>query len=245
MVEPDVDHQRPLCPRSAPRPLRPLAAITLALLTLLSAACATTSDRPAGPGGPPPKTATRGAEILVVSGGRSHFFENRRPHCLAYALDDEWEFANQQAALRTPDRRRFAGVVLQGAEVLPGPAGSDLVTRAIAQIFADTEKEWGSPVQARVEAFPSLRPGAVVIEFESILITPELAARMTAPVRPVVGQRLKLPLRVVAPFDASLVMVVTVLELDDARAIAGSLEVTEDPQCWRRTIRERFPGVLQ
>ena len=35
---------------------------------------------------------------------------------------------------------------------------------------------------------------------------------------------------VVAPFDGSLVMVVTVLELDDARAIAGSLEVTEDPE---------------
>ena len=180
-----------------------------------------------------------------MSGGRSHFFENRRPHCLAYVLDGEWEFANQQAALRTPDRRRFVGVVLQGSEVLPGPPGSDLVIRAIAQIIADTEKEWGMPVQARVEAFPSLRPGAVVIDFESIAITPEVAARMTAPNRPVVGQRLKLPLRVVAPFDASLVMVVTVLEVDDARAIASSLEVTEDPQCWRRTIRERFPGVLQ
>jgi hypothetical protein len=224
--------------------LRLLAVVALALV---SVACATTSDRPAstGPAGAQPKAATRGAEILVVSGGRSHFFENRRPHCLAHVLDGEWEFANQQAALRTPDRRRFVGVVLQGAEVLPGPAGSDLVIRAIAQIIADTEKEWGTPVQARVEAFPSLRPGAVVIDFESIPITPEMAARMTMPARPVVGQRLKLPLRVVAPFDASLVMVVTVLEVDDARAIASSLEVTEDPQCWRRTIRERFPGVLQ
>jgi hypothetical protein len=224
-----------------------MRSLVVVVLALLSTACATMSDRPAstGPGGPPPKASTRGAEILVLSGGRSHFFENRRPHCLAYVLDGEWEFANQQAALRTPDRRRFVGVVLQGTEVLPGPPGSDLVTRAIAQIIADTEKEWGVPVQARVEAFPSLRPGAVVIDFESIPITPEVAARMSTPGRPATGQRLKLPLRVVAPFDASLVMVVTVLELDDARAIAGSLEVTEDPQCWRQTIRERFPGVLQ
>jgi hypothetical protein len=49
---------------------------------------------------------------------------------------------------------------------------------------------------------------------------------------------------VVAPFDASLVMVVTALDVSDARSIASTLEVTEDPQCWRATIRERFPGAL-
>jgi hypothetical protein len=208
------------------RPFPAVAVAALGLLALLAGACATTQNRPAGP---PPKTVTRGAEILVLAGGRSHFFENRRPHCLAYVLDGEWEFAAQQAALRTADRRRVVGVVLQSAEVLPGPPGSDLVTRAIAQIIADAEKEWGVPLQARVEAFPTLRPGAVVLEFESVKITPET----------------RLPLRVVAPFDAGLVMVVTALELADARAIATTLEVTEDPQCWRQTIRQRFPGVLQ
>jgi hypothetical protein len=45
--------------------------------------------------------------------------------------------------------------------------------------------------------------------------------------------------------DASLVVVVTSLDATDAREICRTLEVTEDPQCWRRTIRERFPGVLQ
>lgn len=219
-----------------------LASLLPGLLALGLGACATT---PTPPATSPARTSTRGAEILVLADGRSHFFENRRPHCLAYVLEGDWEFAAQQAALRTLDRRRYVGVVLQGAEVLPGPPGSDLVTRAIAQIIVETEKEWGVPVQARVEAFPRLRPGAVAIEFESIPITPEVAARLTAPARPAAGQRLRLPLRVVAPFDAGLVMVVTVLELDDARAVAGTLEVTEDPQCWRRTIRERFPGVLQ
>jgi hypothetical protein len=55
---------------------------------------------------------------------------------------------------------------------------------------------------------------------------------------------LRLPLRGVAPFDASLVMVVTALQSSDAQAVARTLEVTEDPQCWRRTIQERFPGAL-
>ena len=67
---------------------------------------------------------------------------------------------------------------------------------------------------------------------------------MTGPNPPAVGSTLRLPLRVVAPFDSSLVMVVTALDASDARAIAGTLEVTEDPQCWRRTIQERFPGAL-
>ena len=214
----------------------------LGLLALLASGCATAQNRPAGP---PPQTVTRGAEILVLAAGRSHFFENRRPHCLAYVLDGEWEFADQRAALRTADRRRLVGVVLQSAEVLPGPPGSDLVTRAITQIIADTEKEWGVPLRARVEAFPTLRPGAVVLEFESVVITPELAARLPGPSRPAVGQTTRLPLRVVAPFGDGLVMVVTALELTDARAIATTLEVTEDPQCWRQTIRQRFPGVLQ
>ncbi len=205
-----------------------VALAAIGLLALLAGACATTQHRPAGPS---PKATTRGAEILVLAGGRSHFFENRRPHCLAYVLDGEWEFAAQQAALSTTDHRRLVGVVLQSAEVLPGPPGSDLVTRAITRIIADTEHEWGVPLRARVEAFPTLRPGAVVVEFEDVTRA--------------AGQTTRLPLRVVAPFDAGLVMVVTALELADARTIASTLEVTEDPLCWRQTIRQRFPGVLQ
>jgi hypothetical protein len=33
-------------------------------------------------------------------------------------------------------------MVLQGPDALPGPAGGDLVTRAITQIIADTQAEW-------------------------------------------------------------------------------------------------------
>jgi hypothetical protein len=40
-------------------------------------------------------------------------------------------------------------------------------------------------------------------------------------------------------------MVVTALDVGDARAIFDTLEVSEDLQCWRRAIRERFPGVLK
>ena len=229
-----------------------LRAAAVGLLVPLLAACATVENRPAGPTpktaareAEPPKTAAREAEILVLSGGRSHFFENRRPHCLAYVLEGDWEFAAQKAALRSTDRRRFVGVVLQGAEAIPGRPDGDLVTRAITQIIADSEKEWGGPVHARVQAFPGLRAGAVVLEFAEVTITSQMAARMTTPNKPAVGQKIRPPLRVIAPFDAGLVMVVTTLDVADARAIASTLEVTEDPQCWRRTIRERFPGVLQ
>jgi hypothetical protein len=215
---------------------------TIGLLALHLAACATVEPRAAGP---VPKSAAREAEILVLSGGRTHFFENRRPHCLAYVLDGDWEFAAQKAALRSTDRRRFVGVVLQSAEAIPGRPGGDLVTRAITQIIVDTEKEWGTSVHARVQAFPALRPGAVLLEFAEVTVTAQMAGRMTTPTRPAVGQKIRPPLRVIAPFDAGLVMVVTTLDVSDARAIASTLEVTEDPQCWRRAIRERFPGVLQ
>jgi hypothetical protein len=90
-----------------------------------------------------------------------------------------------------------------------------------------------------------LKSGAVLLEFEDVTITRELAARMTGPNPPAVGSTLRLPRRVVAPFDASLVMVVTARDVSDAQAIARTLEVTEDPQCWRRTIQERFPGARQ
>jgi hypothetical protein len=212
------------------------------LLALLTGACATAASRPAAS---PATISTRDAEVLVLANGRTHFFENRRPHCLAYELDGEWEFAVQTAALRTADRSRFVGVVLLDAAALPDPGGGDLVARAITHIIVDTETEWGSPARVKVEAFSALKPGAVLLEFEDVTITRAVAARMTRPNPPAVGSTLRLPLRVVAPFDASLVMVVTALDVRDARAIARTLEVTEDPQCWRRTIRERFPGARQ
>jgi hypothetical protein len=220
------------------------AVVRAATLAVLLAACATTAAPPRATG-PPPKTAARDAEILVLAGGRSHFFENRRPHCLAYALDGEWEFAVQKAALRSTDRQRFVGVVLQSAEAIAGKPGTDLVARAVTQIIGDTEKEWGGAVHARVQAFPAFRAGAVLLEFAELTVTPQMAARMAGPTKPAVGQKTRPPLRVIAPFDDSLVMVVTALELADARAVGSTLEVTEDPQCWRRTIQERFPGVLQ
>ena len=64
-------------------------------------------------------------------------------------------------------------MVLQGPDALPGPAGGDLLTRAITQIIADTQAVGG--------------PTTV------------------------------LTLRVIAPFDADLVVVVTALDLADAR----------------------------
>jgi hypothetical protein len=209
------------------------------VLGLLVGACATGERAPAGP---PPTVAARDAEILVLASGRTHFFENRRPHCLAYVLEGDWEFAGQQAALRTADRRRFVGVVLQGADAIPG--AGDLVSRAIAQIIADTDREWGQPIRVRMETFPASRAGAVVLEFEEVTVTPEVARRTAGPAA-AIGRKVRLPLRVIAPFDSGLVMVVTALDAADAQAIFSTLEVTEDPQCWRRVIRERFPGVLK
>ena len=84
-----------------------------------------------------------------------------------------------------------------------------------------------------------------MLEFEDVTITSGLIARMARPNPPAVGSRLRLPLRVVAPFDPRLVMIVTALNVSDAQSIARTLEVTEEPQCWRRTIQERFPGALQ
>lgn len=203
------------------------------MLGLLLAGCTSAGSR--RPDAAPRATA-RGAEILVHAAGRAHYFENRRPHCLAYALAGDWEFAVQPAALRSTDRRRFVGVVLQSGDALPGPARGDLVARAIAQIIVDTEQDWGGSVLARVEPFSSVRVGAVLVEFDESAPT---GARRAVP------GRARPPLRVIAPFDADLVMVVTTLEVADALEVFRTLEVTEDPQCWRRTINERFPGALR
>ena len=57
----------------------------------------------------------------------------------------------------------------------------DVVARAITHIIVDTEKEWGGPARVKVEAFPGWKSGAVLLEFEDVTITRELAARMTGP----------------------------------------------------------------
>ena len=95
-----------------------LSRAALAVLGLFVLGACATAEKP--PPGPAPKTAVRDAEILVLAGGRSHFFENRRPHCLAYVLDGDWEFAAPKAALRTTDRRRFVGVVWEKSKPCEG-----------------------------------------------------------------------------------------------------------------------------
>src|SRR6185503_18574568 len=54
------------------------------------------------------RAKARGPEILVQAGGRSHYFENRSPHCLAYTLPGEWEFATAEATLRAAGGRYVA-----------------------------------------------------------------------------------------------------------------------------------------
>lgn len=215
----------------------------LSLLALLLAGCATSSSRASVVDGP--TTKARGPEIIVLAGDRTHYFENRLPHCLAYTLVGEWDFGIQQAALRSVDaRRRFLGVALQQPDDVPGPAGSDPVSRMVAYIVADTEKDWGRRVPSKVAPFGTARPGAVLLQFlEEVVVTPEAAERALGPTRPPVGQRAQLPLRVIAPFSERLVLIVTTSEPADAEQVLNTLETTEDPQCWQRAIRERFPSV--
>ena len=52
------------------------------------------------------------------------------------------------------------------------------------------------------------------------------------------------PHRVIAPFAAGFTLVATVVDVEDARQVLATLEVTEEPQCWRNVIRKRFPGVM-
>ena len=40
-------------------------------------------------------------------------------------------------------------------------------------------------------------------------------------------------------------MIVTVSDVADARQVLETLQVTEDPQCWASTIRQRFPQLLR
>ena len=187
----------------------------------------------------------RGFEIIIKSDGRTHYFENRLPHCLAYTLTGDWEFAMAEAALRTPDRRRFVGVLLVATDIMPGAPGADPVSRAVAYFQADTEKDWGRSVPSKVEPFPASRSGAVLLHFHEVTITPEAAARALGSKKPKVGQTVEIQKRMIVPFLPGLVMVVTVSDVSDAREVLDSLQVTEHPSCWEPTIRERFPGVVR
>jgi hypothetical protein len=46
------------------------------------------------------------------------------------------------------------------------------------------------------------------------------------------------------PFAEGFTLVAAVSDVSDARQILETLEVTDEPHCWRSVIRKRFPGVL-
>jgi hypothetical protein len=56
-----------------------------------------------------------------------------------------------------------------------------------------------------------------------------------------VGKEGGLPKRVLLPFPTGFITVVTVFEEADARQVLDTLEMTDDPQCWYNTLRQRFP----
>jgi hypothetical protein len=184
------------------------------------------------------KAKARGPEILVLSEGRSHYFENRSPHCLAYTLPGEWEFATPEATLRAAGGR-FVAVALYA-----NPSGGDGVAQTLAYIIAETEKDWEGPVPGSIEPFVAGRPGALLLRFDEVTVTPSTAGRTVGAVTTAVGQKIRPAQRVVAPFAAGFTLVATVLDVEDARQVLATLEVTEEPQCWRNVIRKRFPGVM-
>lgn len=192
-----------------------------------------------GGGADRPRAKSRGPEIIVHAGTRTHYFENRAPHCLAYKLPGDWDFGPQEAALRSPGGDRVVSVALYS-----NPTGGDGVAQTLAYIIADTEQDWSGPVSSTIGPFEASRPGAVLLRFDEVVITPSTAGRTigTAPV--VVGQTVRLPLRIVAPFVKGFTLVATVFDVSDGREILDTLEVTDEPLCWRNVIRKRFPGVL-
>ncbi len=184
------------------------------------------------------RAKARGPEILVQTGGRSHYFENRSPHCLAYTLPGEWEFATAEATLRAAGGR-YVAVALYA-----NPTGGDGVAQTLAYIITETEKDWDGPVPGSIEPFPAGRPGALLLRFEEVAVTPSTAGRTVGIVTAAVGQKVRPPQRVIAPFAAGFTLVATVVDVEDARQVLATLEVTEEPQCWRNVIRKRFPGVM-
>jgi hypothetical protein len=196
---------------------------------ILLAGCAALTG---GSGADRPRAKSRGPEIIVLAGTRTHYFENRSPHCLAFKLPGEWDFAPQEAALRSPGGDRVVSVALYS-----NPTGGDGVAQTLAYIIADTEKDWSRPVPSTIGPFEATRPGAVLLRFGEVVIT-------IGTTRVVAGQSVRLPLRIVAPFVKGFTLVATVFDVSDAREILDTLEVTDEPQCWRNVIRKRFPGVL-
>jgi len=190
-------------------------------------------------GGERPRAKARGAEIIVFANTRTHYFENRSPHCLAYRLPGEWDFGAQEATLRSPTGDRAVNVTLYSH-----PTGGDGVAQTLAYIIAETERDWGEPVPSTIGPFEASHPRAVVLRFDEVVITPSTAGRTIGTAQAAVGQTLRLPLRIVAPFVKGFTLVATVFDVSDAREILDTLEVTDHPQCWRNVIRKRFPGVL-
>ena len=212
------------------------AAALLLAAHLALAGCALLTGRPPGER---PRAKARGAEIIVFANTRTHYFENRSPHCLAYRLPGEWDFGTQEAALRSPAGDRVVSVALYSH-----PTVADGIAQTLAFIIADTEKDWGQPVPSTIGPFEAAHPRAVVLRFEDVVITSRTAGRTIGTARAEVGQAVRLPLRVVAPLVKGYTLVASVFDVSDAREILDTLEVTEDPQCWRNVIRKRFPGVL-
>ena len=203
---------------------------------VLLAGCAVLTG---GGGSDRAQAKARGPEIIVLAGTRTHYFENRSPHCLAFRLPGEWDFDAQEAALRSPGGDRVVSVALYS-----NPSGGDGVAQTLAYIITETEKDWSGPVPSTIGPFEAARPGAVLLRFDEIVITPSTAGRTIGATRVTAGQTVRLPLRIIAPFAKGFTLVASVFDVSDGREILDTLEVTDDPQCWRDVIRKRFPGVL-
>jgi hypothetical protein len=184
-----------------------------------------------------------GAEIIVISAGRTYYYENRLPHALAYNLPGEWAFAVQEAGLRTSGGRQFIGVLLRD---YPGPSTTTPVSRGVTALRNHLEQTWRTPLKSTVTPFPTPRyPGAVVLEFAEVRVTPEIAARVAAQGGPPPGQVIGLPTTALVPFDDNLVMLITFTHVENVREVLDTLEVTEDKEVWGPAIHARFPGVLR
>jgi hypothetical protein len=84
----------------------------------------------------------------------------------------------------------------------------------------------------------------VLLRFDDVIVTPSTAGRTIGTTRVTVGQTVRLPVRILVPFAEGFTLVAAVSDVSDARQILETLEVTDEPHCWRSVIRKRFPGVL-
>jgi len=223
---------------------RVLIKLLAGVLVLFVSGCATTTQS-SRESKSQAQVKRRGYEIIIISEGRAHYFENRLPHCLAYTLAGEWDFAIQEAALRTPDGRGFVGVQIRATDGMPGAPRDDSVSRAVAYYQADTAKDWGRSVPSVVEPFPTSQREGVLLQFDEVTITPETAARVLGSKKLKIGETVRIEKRVIVPFLPGLVMVVTVDDVLYAWQVLDTVQITEHPRCWEPTIRERFPGVLR